>query len=44
VVQWVVTAGCDGVFGLALGLVLIPLVTKVVGPVVAAVTGKTAAH
>lgn len=44
VVQWVVTAGCDGVFGLALGLVLIPLVTQVIGPAVAAVTGKTAAH
>jgi len=34
----------DGVFGLAYGLLLIPLATKVVGPVIAAVSGKKASH
>ena len=44
-VQWLVTAGLDGVLGLVLGLLLIPLVTRVIGPLVAAVNGKTkAAH
>ena len=31
-VAWVVTAGLDGVFGLALGLLLIPVATKVIAP------------
>lgn len=31
-VGWAVTALCDGVLGLALGLVLIPLATRVIGP------------
>lgn len=43
-VGWLVTAVCDGVLGLGLGLVLIPLATRVIGPVLAAVTGKTGAH
>ena len=43
-VKWVVTAFCDGVLGLAWGLVLIPVATRVVGPLIAAVTGKKAAH
>jgi predicted DNA repair protein MutK len=38
-VAWAVTAACDGVIGLALGVVLIPLVTRVIGPLWAAVTG-----
>jgi predicted DNA repair protein MutK len=39
-VEWAVAAGMNGVFGLALGFVLIPLVTKLIGPAIAAVTGK----
>jgi predicted DNA repair protein MutK len=30
--QWLITAGLDGVFGLTLGMLLIPLVTKVITP------------
>ncbi len=43
---WAVTAFCDGVFGLALGMLLIPVVTRGIGPLWAALTGgKTpAAH
>ncbi|VDC30861.1 DUF808 domain-containing protein [Pseudogemmobacter humi] len=36
---WVVTAALDGVFGLALGLLLIPLATRVIAPLWRAVTG-----
>jgi predicted DNA repair protein MutK len=44
-VTWVVTAALDGVFGLILGLALIPLATRVIGPVWAALSGqKSAAH
>ncbi len=44
-VGWLVTAALDGVFGLVLGLLLIPLATRAIGPLWAAVTGKTkAAH
>ena len=32
VIKWAVTAGLDGVLGLALGLVLIPIVTKAIVP------------
>ncbi|MBK6467144.1 MAG: DUF808 domain-containing protein [Rhodobacter sp.] len=39
-VEWAVTATLDGVVGLALGLLLIPLATRVVGPLWAAVTEK----
>lgn len=44
-VEWLVTAACDGVLGLILGLALIPLATRVIGPLWARVTGKPkAAH
>ncbi|TCL09688.1 hypothetical protein BXY66_1744 [Shimia isoporae] len=43
-VEWISKAAMDGVFGLALGIVLIPVATKVIGPLVAKVTGKGAAH
>jgi len=39
-VEWMVAAGLNGVFGLALGFALIPLVTKAIGPVIGALTGK----
>ncbi|UWR54654.1 DUF808 domain-containing protein [Phaeobacter inhibens] len=42
--EWSAKATMDGVFGLACGLVLIPLATKVVGPVIATVSGKKAGH
>ena len=44
IVGWAVTAACDGVLGLGLGLLLIPVATRIIGPVIAAVTGKRAAH
>ena len=41
--EWFVTAALDGVIGLALGLVLIPIVTKVINPAISAVRpGKDA--
>jgi len=43
-VAWAVTAALDGVFGLAVGLLLIPPVTRVVGPLIAAATGKKSTH
>jgi predicted DNA repair protein MutK len=44
-VEWVVTATLDGVFGLILGLMLIPVATRMIAPLWSAVTGKkTAAH
>jgi predicted DNA repair protein MutK len=33
--QWLVTAGLDGIFGLALGLLLIPVGTRIIGPLIA---------
>jgi uncharacterized protein len=42
-VEWVVTATLDGIFGLILGVILIPIATRIVGPLWAAVTGKKAA-
>ena len=42
-VTWTVTAALDGVFGLILGVLLIPLATRVIGPLWAAITGKKAA-
>lgn len=42
-VTWAVTAFFDGVFGLALGMVLIPVGTRIVGPLWALATGKKAA-
>ena len=38
---WATTATLDGIFGLAWGIVLIPVATRVVGPAIAAVTGKS---
>jgi hypothetical protein len=44
-VQWAVQASIDGVLGLGLGILLIPLATRVIGPAWAALTGKKkAAH
>ena len=44
-VAWAVTAFFDGMFGLILGVALIPVATRVIGPAIAAVTGKKkAAH
>lgn len=43
-VMWAVTAFFDGIFGLILGLVLIPVATRLIGPAVAAMTVKRAAH
>lgn len=44
-VEWAVTAACDGVVGLALGVVLIPVATRIIGPLWASVTAKKkAAH
>ena len=42
-VEWLVTAALDGVFGLILGLILIPVATRVIGPLLSTVTGKRAA-
>ena len=44
-VGWTVTATLDGVFGLILGLALIPLVTRLIGPLWSTLAGpKPAAH
>ncbi|OIP85854.1 MAG: ABC transporter [Rhodobacterales bacterium CG2_30_65_12] len=43
-VGWTVTAALDGVFGLALGVALIPVATRLIGPAIAAVMGKAAQH
>ncbi|MAS42545.1 MAG: ABC transporter [Rhodobacteraceae bacterium] len=40
--RWIVTAGLDGVLGLAAGFALIPLVTRVIVPLVARLRGETA--
>ena len=42
-VEWLVTAGLDGIVGVVLGLLLIPIVAKVIGPLIAKATGKEAA-
>lgn len=42
-VEWLVTATLDGIFGLILGAILIPVATRVIGPLWSAVTGKKAA-
>lgn len=39
-IKWAVTALCDGVLGLLYGLLLIPVGTRIVGPLIGAVTGK----
>ncbi|MDB5661468.1 MAG: hypothetical protein JWS10_4083 [Cypionkella sp.] len=44
-VEWSVTAACDGIIGLVLGMILIPLATKIIIPAWSAITGKKkAAH
>ena len=40
--QWLAKAAMDGVLGLALGLMLIPVTTRVITPLVQSVTGKGA--
>ncbi|MEL6177939.1 MAG: DUF808 domain-containing protein [Myxococcota bacterium] len=40
--EWLATAAMDGVIGLGLGLLLIPIVSKVLSPIVGALTHKTA--
>ncbi|MDO5630908.1 MAG: DUF808 domain-containing protein [Paracoccus sp. (in: a-proteobacteria)] len=40
---WVVTAFFDGIFGLLLGLALIPVVAHIINPAIAALRGKPAA-
>jgi uncharacterized protein len=39
-VEWLVTATFDGVFGLLLGVLLIPVATKLIGPAFAAILPK----
>jgi hypothetical protein len=39
--EWLIIAGLDGLFGLALGMLLIPLVTRVINPLIGAVSGST---
>ncbi|MDP5216517.1 DUF808 domain-containing protein [Ruegeria sp. 2205SS24-7] len=41
-VEWMSKATMDGILGLAWGFVLIPLATKVIGPVLGALSGKSA--
>lgn len=44
-VAWLVTAALDGVLGMLLGFLLIPVATRIIGPLWAAATGgKPAAH
>ncbi|OWU81411.1 DUF808 domain-containing protein [Phaeobacter sp. 22II1-1F12B] len=43
-VEWIATAAMDGVLGLALGMLLIPLATNVIVPVWTKVTGKSPAE
>ena len=43
-VKWATTAALDGIIGLAVGVMLIPIVTKVIGPIIAAVTDKKTVH
>ena len=43
-VAWLVTAACDGVIGVIYGMALIPVATKVIGPMLAKITGKSGAH
>lgn len=41
---WAVTAACDGVFGLGLGLALIPLAMYLIDPAIAALQGGKTKH
>lgn len=38
--SWAVTALCDGIFGVAFGFVLIPLVLRLINPLIAALRGR----
>jgi predicted DNA repair protein MutK len=38
--EWAVTALLDGIVGVAFGMLLIPVVTRVLGPLTATITGK----
>lgn len=42
VVGWLVTATLDGLLGVVVGMLVIPLATRVLGPLLAAVLGKSA--
>jgi predicted DNA repair protein MutK len=42
-VEWLVTAVLDGIFGLALGMLLIPVAVRVIGPLVALIPKRKAA-
>ena len=39
-VEWAVTALLDGIIGIVLGAALIPLVTRVLGPMMDAISGQ----
>ncbi|MEX0328827.1 MAG: DUF808 domain-containing protein [Ruegeria sp.] len=41
-VEWIAKATMDGILGLIWGLALIPIATKVIGPIVGAFSGKSA--
>ena len=43
-VKWFVTAACDGVLGLILGMALVPVGTRLIAPLWARLTGVKAAH
>jgi len=43
-VEWTVTAALDGVLGLVLGLILLPVGTRVITPLLRAVSGGKAGH
>jgi predicted DNA repair protein MutK len=43
-VEWGAKAVMDGIFGLGLGVLLIPVATRVLGPLIARLTGKAATH
>lgn len=43
ITEWTAKAAMDGVFGVALGMLLIPLATGIIAPIWQRITGKTAA-
>ena len=40
IIEWTATAAMDGVFGLALGVLIIPVATRVIGPILGKVFGE----
>lgn len=42
--EWAAKAAMDGIAGLGLGIVLIPVATRVIGPLIGLLKGKPAAH